>query len=640
MNSDISLAFDLVTKKTEKTIMFIVTGLFLFGVTISLHYDTWTLGIGVGALSLLLVLLTRVFYSGKLIFRLVAGAVMALYMLQFIAQLHGLFEMHFWFFILPIILIFFQDWRVYIPFGLLVTVHHVLIFALYMGGQDQYMTYLYGNVDVALSTFLYHMGLAVLGLCVSIWAAVKLKSETISNLQSNLNLNAQLEEMNRMALDVKKIAAEITSNKTSTGQEKSTSELLATLGSDFSLAINGLITETNDVVTQAGMEGNLGARMSLDGKGGNWRMMAESINNLMVSISIPVMKVTQITKGMADGDLSHRYDVAAQGDMKMLADNLNQALDNLSRLLTQISLDIVSLEEESTGMLSSGQEMEGSTNEIVSAITQMSTGAQRQLNSIENISKVLEDTLATAKGLESKTLEVMESAKIGSTNSEKGKEIVAHVVNDMGKISDYSVSTKESIKVLNQRSIEISRVLGVITDISSQTNLLALNAAIEAAQAGDAGRGFAVVAEEIRKLAEGSRKSAQEIEQLISDVKRDTENATKIMEEMSVSVVSGVNSSQKTAEVFNLISDSTKISFDLSQQILNDSKNQVKSMSDVVNDVESIVVIAEQTAAGTEEVSSSATELSAGMNNYIKTSAHLNNMANELKKGVSRFRLN
>jgi len=181
--------------------------------------------------------------------------------------------------------------------------------------------------------------------------------------------------------------------------------------------------------------------------------------------------------------------------------------------------------------------------------------------------------------------------------------------------------------------------LGVITDIASQTNLLALNAAIEAAQAGDAGRGFAVVAEEIRKLAEGSRKSAREIETLVRDVQNDTANAARVIEVMNLSIKGGQEASFDASEAFKEIADSTTQTLKLSELILKAAKTQIESIKNVVSITEGVVVIAEQTAAGTEEVASSASELSAGMQTYTEKSRSVTEIATSLKESVGKFKL-
>ena len=139
-------------------------------------------------------------------------------------------------------------------------------------------------------------------------------------------------------------------------------------------------------------------------------------------------------------------------------------------------------------------------------------------------------------------------------------------------------------------------MLGVITDISTQTNLLALNAAIEAAQAGDAGRGFAVVAEEIRKLAEDSRRSANEIERLVMDVQNDTEEAARVISTMNSSVRSGEEASREASKVFQQITESSFNTLSFSEEIVNAAIVQSESINNVVNITENIVVIAEQTA--------------------------------------------
>lgn len=627
-------------KNAERNVKFIIAGLYLFGIAISFHYDTWMFGLGIGTLNAALFTLAVFFFPRTLFSRLVGSGVMALYVLQYIAQLHGLYEMHFWFFILPIVMIVYQDWRVYIPFGILVVIHHTTLFLLVMGGENQLLRYLVNLDQVNYMIFLYHMALAVLGILGSIWITQNLRKQTTNRFISSFQLNDQLAEMKRLALDVKKVATNISNSDDEMEVEEnetSVSEALASVNEQFTTVINEFINETNEVVSRAGEEGDLSARISVDGKSGVWKELAESINNMLISVSTPIVLVNEIVNTMSRGILTKRYDVEARGDIKSLADDLNNALDSLTGLLNQIAGGIKSVEEASGTMLLSGEEMNSSTDEIAGAIAEMSHGAQRQVANIEQTSNILESILTSAKEMEEKTISINEAAKAGVDNSEKGMQMVENVVLDIENISKFSTETQESISVLNERSKEISRVLGVITEISSQTNLLALNAAIEAAQAGEYGRGFAVVAEEIRKLAEDSRKSAQEIEKLVEDVRQDTGHAVTVMNNMNSSVQSGVKSSKETAEVFNSISDGSKQSLNLSEDVLQTTKSQTKSISNVVSNVESVVVIAEQTAAGTEEITSSANELSSGMGNFNDKSKNLNDIALHLKEGMNKF---
>ena len=403
--------------------------------------------------------------------------------------------------------------------------------------------------------------------------------------------------------------------------------------------LRNVIDETNEVIQHAGEQGDLTSRINTEEKTGAWQELSTSINNLLETVANPIGEVNRIVNAMAEGDLSERYTGDAKGEILNLAQNLNKALDSLNNLLGGIVDNANVISESSSEMQQASEEMNTNTGEIASAIAQMSSGAQTQVSKVDESSTLVENILNSANNMGQRAEEINEAAHKVFESSENGLKMINKVGFSMTDIKAFANDTDKSIKVLTERSKEITRVLGIITDIASQTNLLALNAAIEAAQAGDAGRGFAVVAEEIRKLAEDSRKSASEIEKLVKDVQQDTSQAAKVIEIMNESIVGGEQASNDASEAFKEITSRGNQNLEISKEILDSSKTQIESIKNVVTITEGIVVIAEQTAAGTEEVASSATELSAGMQNYTEKSQRVTEVSQELKQEVSKFKL-
>jgi len=352
-----------------------------------------------------------------------------------------------------------------------------------------------------------------------------------------------------------------------------------------------VIEETNEVVMKAGEEGELSARMMLNGKTGVWAELGESVNNLLDSVGKPLGVLDRIVNAMAEGNLSERYTEEAKGEILNLADNLNTALENLNSLLGGIVTNAGSISDSTNEMLVASEEMNTNTGEIASAIAEMSSGAQTQVSKVDESSNLVESILNSANEMGDKSEQINGAAQLVSESSEKGLKMINKVGFSMNDIKAFANETSDSINVLTERSKEITRVLGIITDIASQTNLLALNAAIEAAQAGEAGRGFAVVAEEIRKLAEDSRKSAQEIETLVRDVQQDTAAAAKVIEVMNDSISGGEQASNDASEAFKEITSHGQKNLDISTEILSASRVQIESIKNVVSITEGICLL-------------------------------------------------
>ena len=447
-------------------------------------------------------------------------------------------------------------------------------------------------------------------------------------------VNRLLQELNKKAVFAQRIGlGDLQSDFTTSGPNDILGNSLLQMRQNLARVVGDI----KSVVIESVEEGDLSVQINTEDKQGVWEEIAIVVNDMLLSVNRFFIAVDEVIDAMAIGDLSRRMDIQVQGEMSTLANNLNTSLENFNDLLSHLDNGVSSFESSSEEMLRGSEEMNVNTSEIASAIGEMSAGAQNQVMKVDESSQLVEDILKSSNEMGEQAESINNAAKIGAESGELGLKLVQKVGFSMKDISAFSKDTNHSFKVLSDRSREISRVLAVISEIASQTNLLALNAAIEAAQAGEAGRGFAVVAEEIRKLAEGSRKSAKEIEKLVGDVQNDTEEAAKVLEVMIESIQNGEQASSEASDAFKQIAAASDQTLQLSEKILNSAKSQITDIKNVVGITEAIVVIAEQTAAGTEEVASSAAELSAGMNNYTKKSHELSHTAEKLKDHMGNF---
>jgi len=404
-------------------------------------------------------------------------------------------------------------------------------------------------------------------------------------------------------------------------------------------SIKGTIEGINTTVAKAVTEGKLNTRLETTNQTGLWKEMSDRVNRLLNSFSDPLNELNGIIVAMAEGDLTRRYSSDAKGDIAQMAESFNAALDNVDGLLNQVSKNATLIEETVSEMKVSSIEMATSTQEIATSIAQMSNGAQNQVNRIDESSNLIEEMLNSSNNMENLASEIYTSAQKGVETSNAGKVMLTSLERGIESISEVGQKTSQSFQTLSARSNDISQVLSVMNEIATQTNLLALNAAIEAAQAGDAGRGFAIVAEEIRKLAEDSKRSSHEIESLIKAIQHDTMEATNAMNEMSISVKEGEQIAKDASTSFEEIFHTLEINLEHSEKISSSAKAQSEDIRKVVGITESIVVIAEETAAGSEEVAASASQLSAGMESYNQRVESLNSIAENFKEGVSMLNI-
>lgn len=408
---------------------------------------------------------------------------------------------------------------------------------------------------------------------------------------------------------------------------------------DMNQGLAEVISETNRIVKYAAEDGILDLALPEEKSNGAWRELSSSVNNLLSSILIPMREINRVIASLASGDLTAKYALQSQGEMGKLTSNLNFALAKLNNLMIEIKSISSYLSVSMSDMLIANDEMTQNTQEIASTISQMSEGARHQLQRIDKSSELVEHVSRLSGEIRKESGTIVELASQGASQGEKGLRSMDSAVEAMQSLVREAQNAREVINGFQVRSIKISDILQLITSISKQTNLLSLNAAIEASRAGEAGRGFSVVADEIRKLAFNTKESAAEIEALIAEVTNDTTMVSNRIQSIEKIGNQSATAVFQASEMFGEMSELSNKSLELSKSILVRSQSQTVKMQEAVGAIEGIVVIAEETATGTDQVAASAVELSTGMQGFNHKFSVLGDKSEQLQVQLKQFNL-
>ncbi|MGE5509049.1 MAG: methyl-accepting chemotaxis protein [Chitinophagales bacterium] len=356
-------------------------------------------------------------------------------------------------------------------------------------------------------------------------------------------------------------------------------------------------------------------------------------------IANPVKKVQAVAKALAGGDLSQTIGATSTDEVGRMAASIDEAIENLRTMIGQISQTAEQVAASSEELASSAQTVGQTTQQVAETINQLAKGSDEQAKQAQETSSVVEGMSASIQQVTASAQTMGANSNHVVKNAEDGEIEVNKAIQHMNSIKTIVEQAAGVVQSLGERSQEIGRIVDVITGIADQTNLLALNAAIEAARAGEQGRGFAVVAEEVRKLAEQSGTAAQQISNLIQEIRTETDRAVESMKLGTKAVAEGTEVVNGTGQTFLGIVKDVK---ELVAQIQEVSAAMVQLGSGAekaTKAVESIAAITEEAAAGAEEISASSEEQTASVEEIAASSESLAEMAQELQKAVATFKL-
>lgn len=254
-------------------------------------------------------------------------------------------------------------------------------------------------------------------------------------------------------------------------------------------------------------------------------------------------------------------------------------------------------------------QLSSSSSQIVATTAQVATSAIETTTAISETSATVEEVKQTAHIASQKAKYVLESAQKSAQVSQKGKTIVKETIEGMGQIKEQMGSIAEHIVKLSEQNQAIGEIISTVNDLAEQSNLLAVNAAIEAAKAGEQGKGFSVVAQEVKSLAEQSKRATTQIRTILMDIQKAMSRTVMATERGTKVVELGVKLSIDTGEAINLLSESITESSQAATQIAASSQQQLVGMDQVALAMDNIRQATSQNMAGIKQAEEAAHNL-------------------------------
>lgn len=358
------------------------------------------------------------------------------------------------------------------------------------------------------------------------------------------------------------------------------------------------------------------------------------------NIAKPVNALKEAASTIAQGDLTEPdIIVNSKDEIHSLAESFNTMKKSLQSLIANVMSNVEQTTAAAEELTASTDEVATASQDVAKQLSMINDGAKSAAETGKESAIAVEETASSVQMIASSTQEVHGGAIEAQTVAKQGHQTLRTTFKQLKVIQESSTDTKEKIRKLSQQSEKIGNITKVITAITDQTNLLALNAAIEAARAGEHGKGFAVVADEVRKLAEESKKSAEQIVRLTDVIQKDTVDVEKAVELTVSNVNDGVDLIHEAQQSFNAILTSVDTMAQKVEQVSAATQEVSAASEEVAASVQEMSQSADMAASSTELVAAATEEQAATIGEINSVAKSLTSNAIQLQEQVQKFKI-